>query len=228
MPVDPHKNFAYSTIATAPSPATSGTSLVVAAGTGTRFPAVSFNAVIWPAGSDPLSSNAEIVRVTAISTDTFTITRTQESTSARTVVVGDQIMAAITAKSFTDIEAGDFAGALTSNSPTAGLGYATGAGGTVTQLTSKSTGVTLNKICGAITTHNATLNSNTTVVFTVTNSTVAATDVPYVCLKSGNAANGYIITVGQVAAGSFQINILNGMFYCPYMPIPKKQPIPTQ
>lgn len=102
--MDAHANFAYSTVATAPSPATTGTSLVVAAGNGALFPAVPFNAVIWPTGTQPLSSNAEIVRVTAISTDTLTITREQESTTARTVVVGDQIMAAITAKTLTDLE----------------------------------------------------------------------------------------------------------------------------
>jgi hypothetical protein len=101
---DAHKNFAYSTIATAPSPAASGTSLVVAAGQGTLFPAVPFNATIWPTGTQPTSANAEIVRVTNISTDTFTITRTQEGTAARTIVVGDQIAAAITAKTLTDIE----------------------------------------------------------------------------------------------------------------------------
>lgn len=101
---DAHTNFAYSTVATAPSPATSGTSLVVTAGQGTRFPAVSFNAVIWPAGARPVPSNAEVVRVTNISTDTFTITRTQESSSARTVVVGDQIAAVISAKTIKDIE----------------------------------------------------------------------------------------------------------------------------
>lgn len=102
---DAHKNFAYSTIAAAPSPAASGTSLDVAAGQGTLFPAVPFNATIWPTGTQPTSTNAEIVRVTNISTDTFTITRSQESTSARTIVVGDQIAAAITAKTLTDIEA---------------------------------------------------------------------------------------------------------------------------
>ncbi|MBA2741121.1 MAG: hypothetical protein H0U46_03820, partial [Actinobacteria bacterium] len=42
--------------------------------------------------------------VTAISTDTLTITRAQEGTSARTVVVGDQIAATITAKTLTDAE----------------------------------------------------------------------------------------------------------------------------
>lgn len=102
--MDDHKNFAYSTVATAPSPATSGTSLVVAAGEGAGFPAVPFNAVIWPAGAQPLASNAEIVRVTARSTDTLTITRTQEGTSARTVVVGDQICAAVTDLTLTDAE----------------------------------------------------------------------------------------------------------------------------
>lgn len=101
---DAHKNLAYSTVLTAPSPATSGTSLVVQSGKGADFPAVPFNVTVWPAGAIPLNTNAEIVRVTAISTDTFTITRTQESTSARIIVVGDQIAASITAKTLKDIE----------------------------------------------------------------------------------------------------------------------------
>ena len=103
---DRHKNFAYSLVATAPSPASSGTSLVVTGGQGALFPSVPFNATIWPTASNPLSTNAEIVRVTAISTDTLTIVRAQESTSARTVVVGDQIAATITAKTLTDVEIG--------------------------------------------------------------------------------------------------------------------------
>lgn len=102
---DAHKNFAYSTVATAPSPATTGTSLVVAAGEGALFPAPPFNVTIWPVSTQPLSTNAEIVRVTGIATDTLTITREQEATTARTVVVGDQIAATITAKSLTDVEA---------------------------------------------------------------------------------------------------------------------------
>lgn len=99
---DQLKNFAYSTIATAPSPADSGTSLVVAAGHGTRFPAVPFNVVVWPANQQPLASNAEIVRVTNVSTDTFTITREQEGSSARSIQVGDQISQAITKKMLDD------------------------------------------------------------------------------------------------------------------------------
>jgi len=104
---DLHANFAYSTVLTAPSPAASGTSLVVQSGDGAKFPSVSFNATVWPVGVNPTTTNAEIVRVTAISTDTFTITRTQESTSARTIVVGDQIAATITKKTLTDAETPD-------------------------------------------------------------------------------------------------------------------------
>lgn len=102
--MDARKNFAITTVATAPSPATSGTSLVVAAGAGAKFPAAPFNAVIWPTGANPTDANAEVVRVTAKSTDTFTIVRAQESSSARTVIVGDQIMQAATDKTFLDIE----------------------------------------------------------------------------------------------------------------------------
>src|SRR3990172_2759613 len=104
MAIDAHKNFSYSTVATAPSPADSGTSLVVAAGDGTKFPTVPFNCTVWPTGVDPSTTNAEIVRVTNISTDTFTITRAQESSTARSIVVGDQIAATITSKTLTDVE----------------------------------------------------------------------------------------------------------------------------
>lgn len=101
---DAHTNFAYSTVATAPSPASSGTSLVVHAGDGSLFPAVPFNATVWPAATQPLSTNAEIVRVTARSTDTLTITRAQESSSARSILAGDQIAATVTQKTLNDVE----------------------------------------------------------------------------------------------------------------------------
>lgn len=99
---DAHKNFAISNIVTAPSPATSGGSCVVVTGEAARYPATPFNAVICPANADPTPANAEVVRVTNISTDTLTITRAQEGSSARTVLVGDRIYAAITAKTIDD------------------------------------------------------------------------------------------------------------------------------
>lgn len=120
MAFDAHKNLAYSTVATAPAPAASGTSLVVFAGDGAKFPAASFNATVWPANTQPTTANAEIVRVTVIATDTFTITRAQESTAARTILVGDQIAATVTAKSLTDIE--NLMGTLTLNAAVIGGG----------------------------------------------------------------------------------------------------------
>ena len=101
---DAHRNFSYSTVATAPAPASSGTSLVVAIGDGVRFPPAPFNATIWPTASQPLATNAEIVRVTAIATDTLTIARAQEGSLARTVVAGDQIAATITTEWMNRIE----------------------------------------------------------------------------------------------------------------------------
>jgi hypothetical protein len=85
---------------------------------------------------------------------------------------------------------------------TAGVGYATGAGGTVTQGTSRTTGVTLNKTSGAITLFSA-AGSATAATFTVTNSTVAATDVIILNQKSGTDL--YDLMVTAVAAGSFNI-----------------------
>jgi hypothetical protein len=71
-----------------------------------------------------------------------------------------------------------------------GLGYAAGAGGSVVQATSKSTGVTLNKVCGAITLNGASLPANAVVGFTLTNSTIAPDDYVDVWLKTGAATAG--------------------------------------
>lgn len=89
----------------------------------------------------------------------------------------------------------------------AGLGYgpaALGAGGAITQLTSRTTGVTLSKMCGAITAFAGAPVVGTWVSFTVTNTLVAATDVVIVSVKS--ATNTYIAAVTAVAAGSFRIS----------------------
>ncbi len=88
------------------------------------------------------------------------------------------------------------------SSGTAGVGYATGAGGTVTQGSSRTTGVTINKTSGAITLFSA-AGSATATTFTVTNSTVAATDVIILSQKSGTDL--YDLMVTAVGAGSFNI-----------------------
>lgn len=100
-----------------------------------------------------------------------------------------------------------FSGAVLS-SGAGGIGYATGAGGIVTQATSKSTGVTLNKLCGSITMNNAALAADTTVQFTLTNSTIAAGDLIILNQLSGGTLNGYILN-GACSAGSAIIYVRN-------------------
>lgn len=89
------------------------------------------------------------------------------------------------------------------------VGYSTGTGGAVTQITSKATGVTLNKRCGQITLNNAALAAAAEVSFTFTNSVIAATDVVYVCISSGATAGAYNVQVDAVAAGSCRISVGN-------------------
>jgi hypothetical protein len=100
------------------------------------------------------------------------------------------------------------AGPITSTG--GGVGYATGAGGTVNQATSKSTGVTLNKSCGQVTMNNAALAAATSVKFTLTNSTIAASDTVSVNIASGATdPAAYTIGVCAVAAGSCTIVLRN-------------------
>jgi len=101
------------------------------------------------------------------------------------------------------------AGSIRSTSASGGVGYATGAGGTVTQLTSKATPVTLDKVCGTITTNGATLNRETAVGFTLNNASIAADDVVVVNIRSGATANAYNVGVTAVAAGSCRIQLHN-------------------
>lgn len=82
------------------------------------------------------------------------------------------------------------------------VGYATGAGAAVTQITSRTTGVTINAACGAITLVSA-AGTTSWQSFTVTNSVVAATDTVIVNQKSGTDL--YRTHVTAVGAGSFRI-----------------------
>ena len=82
-------------------------------------------------------------------------------------------------------------------------------GGTVTQATNKSTGVTLNTESGQITMNNAALAAAAEVSFTVTNSEIAATDVVVVNLGSAGTAGSYLVGATAIAAGSFEITVTN-------------------
>lgn len=100
-------------------------------------------------------------------------------------------------------------GGITSSSSTAGIGYATGAGGTVTQATSKSTGVTLNKVCGQITMNNAALASGANVSFTVTNSACTTLTMAHIDHVSGGTAGSYRIQANNYTNGTFGITVTN-------------------
>ena len=95
-----------------------------------------------------------------------------------------------------------FAGSVLASGATGGLGYGTGSGGTVTQGTSRTTGVTLSKNNGAITMFSA-AGSAIAATFTVTNTLVAATDT--IILNQQSGTNLYVLLVTAVAAGSFNI-----------------------
>ena len=87
-------------------------------------------------------------------------------------------------------------------------GYATGAGGVVTQLTSKATAVTLSRSTGQITLNNAALAASTTVSFTLTNAVIESGDILIMNHISGGTAGSYVLDA-QSAAGSASINVRN-------------------
>ena len=90
------------------------------------------------------------------------------------------------------------------------IGYAAAAQGTVTQATSKSTGVTLNKSAGQITMNNAALAATTNVAFTLTNSLISANDVLIVNVAGGAATAGtYNVFTSTLTAGSATIVLRN-------------------
>jgi hypothetical protein len=89
------------------------------------------------------------------------------------------------------------------------IGYAAAAQGTVTQLTDKSTAVTLNKSAGQITMNNASLATVTTVSFTLNNSTISAKDTLLVCISSGATTGAYAVYVSNLTAGAATISLRN-------------------
>lgn len=99
--------------------------------------------------------------------------------------------------------------AVLSQSSTAGIGYTTGAGSSVTQATNRTTGVTINAICGTITTNNTSLAAEASAAFTVTNSAVAIGDVVVVSQRSGAVGAMTDVYVSTTAAGSFAITVAN-------------------
>lgn len=98
---------------------------------------------------------------------------------------------------------------LLSNHATLGMGYTTGAGGTITQATSRVTGVTKNNVSGTITLFSTTIAADTAQSFTFTNSAIAAGDFVLVKHVSGGTVGLYTVVASAETAGSCTITIRN-------------------
>lgn len=109
MALDSAANFVQVQASTGYS--SGATSIVLQSGQGSKLPSAPFNLIYWNSTDFPNPANdpnVEIVRVTNISTDTLTITRAQESTSASSKNTGGKtysLVLGITAKMITDIGA---------------------------------------------------------------------------------------------------------------------------
>lgn len=140
-----------------------------------------------------------VTRIVGINASDLLYFGTIDAAHSGTLFVNGGVLQA----NFTDV------GVFTLRQATSILGYGTGAGGAVTQLTSKSTGVTLDRPSGQITMNNAALAANTAVSLTLTNSVIGVTDVVSVCIDTGATAGAYTVTADSVAAGSCRISLRN-------------------
>jgi hypothetical protein len=94
-------------------------------------------------------------------------------------------------------------------STTQPIGYRTGTGGTVTQGTSKSTGVTLNAMNGDIVVNSALLGADTTVNFVFTNSFISAGDILILRQTANGAPGSYVFEAQTPSSGSANVYIRN-------------------
>jgi hypothetical protein len=92
------------------------------------------------------------------------------------------------------------------------IGYSAAAQGTVTQLTDKSTAVTLNKSAGRITMNNAALAGGAVATFTLNNNLLSTNDTIIVCVSSvttGSSAGAYTTYISNMTSGSASISLRN-------------------
>jgi len=151
-----------------------------------------------------ISGNASGTGTLTIAAPNTNSNRTLTLPDATTTFVGTDATQTLTNKTITG------ANSVLVSSATGSLGYSTGAGGTVTQATSKSTAVTLNKPTGLITMNNAALAASTTVEFTFNNSLITGGDV-LVLTITGNVttAAAYNIGTRSLSGGSVVIGLRN-------------------
>ena len=82
-------------------------------------------------------------------------------------------------------------------------------GGTDTQASNKSTGVTLSTNSGQITMDDANLADDTEISFVVTNTNVAATDVVIVNHGSAGTMGAYVVQASEIGSETFEVSVKN-------------------
>ena len=163
---------------------------------------ITWAAAAWWVAIDVVSSGAN-ENLTLDAKGSWTITIAGTSTGAVTITPATTITGAVT-----------WAAAITSSGATSGVWYSTGAGDTVTQITTRATWVTINSVCWTIQTDTSSLAVWASAEFTVTNSAVAIGDVILVSQQSGSdliagVAGTTVLNVVTVAAGSFELSVNN-------------------
>lgn len=163
----------------------------------TPAPVVTIETIVDAAIDDEISDALATVAATYLTTALAAATYLTPATAAAT---------------YAALAGAIFTGQVKSSSPTAGIGYATGAGGTATQSTNKTTGVTLNTICGQITLAAGALAANTTTSFVFTNSAIALGDVLIINHISGGTIGTYKFDAASAngSATMFVRNVTGG------------------
>lgn len=159
-----------------------------------------------------VTTAGKVISVNNVGSQSFTFTATGLST---TIPAGHGIYMQWTGAGYSLLDGGGGSsttpasvastGAITSSSASAGVGYATGSGGTVTQITSRTTGVTLSKINGEIVLFSA-AGSATPFTFVVTNTTVGVHDTITVTQQTGTDVYSAVANK-PIAGTSFQVTI---------------------
>lgn len=170
------------------------------------------------------ANDANFATLNALSTSTGNLTVTGGSQSVFTGGIDTASTAGPC--NFYDVAVASSLSVASGISSASSFGYgpaSAGTGGTVTQATSRTTGVTINKVCGQITLFSAIATAGAAAAFTVTNSFITSSSRQniVVSLASQGASTGvYIPTVTNITGGSFQITL-----YCISAPAAAESPI---
>ena len=92
----------YASAPLAASISSSATTITVTSGQGALFPAVPAGSIFYATLTDS-SNNLEVVKVTARSTDSMTVVRAQEGTTARAYAAADKLELRVTAAGLTNM-----------------------------------------------------------------------------------------------------------------------------